>query len=165
MPIQLGVISRTGEAGNCRKNGFLVRVALGDPYKAGTEGLRGGGGVLRSRGRGRFGAEYDISRRDNIMHPNVYIGKTKPPDGESGESERKIIIYHRLITQPNQPSPKHPTHCAHVKERTRKPLRRPPDLFHVRPIRCKNCAKIPSPTCRPNNMSPLASQLFSVVLR
>ena len=101
-------------------------------------------------------------RKQNFCLADAFPCTTKVAGLKSDQICRKQNSAHPLISGPHERSPRRHPLPSEAKEDAARPPRRRPGGFRLPPIRCKNCAKFLRLLCRPNNMSPLASHLFSV---
>ena len=103
-----------------------------------------------------------VFQKQNFCLADAFPCTTKVAGLESDQICRKQNATDPLISGPHERSPRRQPLPSETKEHAARPPRRRPGGFRLPPIRCKNCAKFLRLLCRPNNMSPLASHLFSV---
>ena len=162
MPTQLGVISRPGHAEARGKLPFSPPVdsrGRGGPRAEGVRGVR--------RRRGDFGSGPERVAGDVFRKQLFELAGTLPATTKAAGLEKSRIWpnrneNHRLISGPHERRLLRQPRLLETRGRATRPPRRRPGGFRLPPIRCKNCAKFLRLLCPPNNMSPLASNLFSV---
>ena len=153
----------SGRRGGARKTPFSdAGRLLGSGRTPGGEGATGAASRGRFRGGAREGPGGVFREAQNFCLADAFPCTTKAAGLESDQICRKQNTTDPLISGPHERSPRRHPLPSETKEHAARPPRRRPGGFRLPPIRCKNCAKFLRLLCRPNNMSPLASHLFSV---